>query len=73
VTRPYQNWTVVIVTGQGQLTDVVRPFDAGRRRSHLLHGRQQQPDEDGDDRDHHQQLDERKSRGMPGSPSGRMA
>ena len=27
--------------------------------AHLLHGRQQQADQDGDDRDHHQQFDQR--------------
>jgi len=33
-------------------------FDAGGGLAHLLDGRQQQADQDGDDRDHHQKFDQ---------------
>src|SRR5439155_15888558 len=39
---------------------VVGTLAAGGRLADLLDGRQQEADQDGDDRDHHQQLDERK-------------
>jgi hypothetical protein len=44
--------------GQADLLEVVGTLHAGGRLADLLHGRQQQSDEDGDDGDHHQQLDE---------------
>src|SRR5262249_50774734 len=50
---------VVVVQGHAQLLEVVGAVRAGRRLADLLDGGQQQSDEDGDDGDHHQQLDQR--------------
>src|SRR5207248_10932431 len=50
----------VTVTGQGELLEVVRATHAGGRLADLLHGRQEQTDQYGDDGDHHQKFDERK-------------
>jgi hypothetical protein len=52
---------VEVVTGQAELLEVVRAPEAGSRLAHLLDGGQQEADEDGDDRDHDQQLDERET------------
>ena len=49
----------VVVQRQADLLEVVRALDARRRLADLLHGRQQEADQDGDDGNHHQQLDER--------------
>ena len=43
---------------QRHLLEVVGSSDAGGGFADLLHGRQEQADEDGDDGDHHQQLDQ---------------
>src|SRR5262249_12875097 len=54
---------VIVVGGDGQLVQVVAA--RGRRGGgpHLLHGGYEQADEDGDDGDHHQQLDQRETGG----------
>src|SRR5262249_18700978 len=50
---------VVVVAGQGELLEVVGTTHAGGGLAHLLHRRQQQPDEDGNDGDDDQELDQR--------------
>ena len=45
--------------GQADLLQIVAALHAVRGFPDLLDGRQQQADQDGDDRDHHQQLNER--------------
>src|SRR5262249_49807778 len=50
---------VVAVTGDGELVEVVAALDAGGGVANLLDGGDEQADEDGDDGDHHQQLDQR--------------
>jgi len=50
------------VDGQPELLQVVRAGGAGGGLADLLDGGEEQPDQDGDDRDHHQQLDQRESR-----------
>src|SRR5439155_24041660 len=52
---------VVVVHRQGNLLEIVLALGTGRGLADLLHGRQQQADQDGDDRDHHQQLDQGES------------
>ena len=47
--------------GQADLLEVVGAADACGRLADLLDGGQQQADEDGDDGDHHQQLDQREA------------
>jgi len=49
------------VGGQRDLLEVVGALDAGGGLAHLLDGGQQEADEDGDDGDHHQQLDQREA------------
>ena len=51
--------TLVVVDGQADLPQVVHALGAGGGLAHLLDGGQEQADEDGDDGDHHQQLDQR--------------
>jgi glyoxylase-like metal-dependent hydrolase (beta-lactamase superfamily II) len=46
------------VDRQRELLQVVLAAQPGGGLAHLLHGRQQQPDQDRDDRDHDEQLDE---------------
>src|SRR5262249_21718870 len=50
---------VVAVQGKADLLQVVLTLHSGGGLADLLHGGQQQADEDGDDGDHHQQLDQR--------------
>jgi hypothetical protein len=50
------------VARQRDLFQVVLAGGAGRSLAHLLHGRQQQANQDGDDRDHYEQLDESERR-----------
>jgi hypothetical protein len=50
---------VVVVQGQADLLQVVGAPHPGGGRANLLDGRQEEAGEDGDDRDHHQQLDQR--------------
>ena len=56
---------VEVKQGQAELLELVLSLDTVRGFAHLLHGRQQEANEDGDDRDDHQQFDQRK-----GSTSG---
>jgi hypothetical protein len=51
---------VVIVQRQADLLEVVAALSAAGRLAGLLDGRQQQGDQDRDDRDDHEQFDERK-------------
>src|SRR5579871_2574574 len=46
---------------QSQLLEAFLAAGASSGIAHFLHGGQQQPDQDGDDRDHHQQFDEREA------------
>jgi catechol 2,3-dioxygenase-like lactoylglutathione lyase family enzyme len=57
---------VVVVQGQTHLLEVVAALGPAGRLPRLLHRRQQQGDQDRDDRDHHQQFDQREpvSRGF---------
>ncbi len=48
--------------GQGQLVQIVTALHARRRLADLLHGRQEQANEDGNDGDDHQQFDQREGR-----------
>jgi hypothetical protein len=50
------------VGGQADLFQVVLAAHPGGRLADLLDGGQEQADQDGDDGDHHQQLDERERR-----------
>src|SRR5262249_44924459 len=50
---------VKVVGGETDLLEVVGAVDAGGGVADFLGGGQQQADEDGDDGDHHQQLDQR--------------
>jgi len=51
---------VVALQAEGDLLHVVLAAAATGRLPNLLDGRQEEPDEDGDDGDHDQQLDQRK-------------
>jgi hypothetical protein len=51
--------TFVVVQCEGLLLQVVRTLRAGRGFPHLLHGGQQQTNQDGNDGNHDQQLDQR--------------
>src|SRR5262249_13844872 len=59
---------VVVVKRQADLLQVVAALGPGGRFADLLDGGEEQSDQDRDDRDHHQQLDERET-----STSGRQA
>src|SRR5437870_1273991 len=50
-----------VLKGDGQLTKIAHALRARGRLTHLLHGRQEQADQDGDDGDDHQQLDQREA------------
>ena len=50
---------VAVVARQGELLQVVAALDAGGGLAHLLDGRHQQADQNGDDGDHDEQLDQR--------------
>src|SRR5207253_2777395 len=52
---------VVAVTGQADLLEVVQALVAVGRLADLLHRRDEQANEDGDNGDHHQQLDQREA------------
>ena len=52
-----------VVQPEAELLQVVLALHPGRRLPHLLHGGEQQADQDGDDGDHHQQFDQ----GEPGA------
>jgi hypothetical protein len=49
----------MVLSGERKLLQVVGALRAGRGFANLLHRRQQESDQDGDDRDHHQKLDQR--------------
>ena len=49
---------VVIVQGKTHLFHVVLAGEPGRRFADFLDGRQKQADQNGDDRDHHQEFDQ---------------
>jgi hypothetical protein len=49
------------VQGQADLVEVVAALHASRGLADLLHGWQEQPDEDSDDGNYHQQLDQCKT------------
>jgi hypothetical protein len=49
----------VVVQTQTDLFEVVRALEPGRGLANLLNSRKQQPYENGENRDHHEQLDER--------------
>ena len=51
----------ILAGGQANLAHVVRACRPPPRLAGRIDGRQQQADQDADDRDHHQQLDERKT------------
>src|SRR5207248_2571273 len=53
---------VEILCGQAELLEMVAALRAASRFAGHLHRRQQQRDEDADDRDHHEQLHQGKSR-----------
>src|SRR5262249_35851707 len=53
---------VVVVGGDAELVQVVLALRVGRGLADLLDCRQQQADQDGDDGNHHQQLDQREGR-----------
>jgi hypothetical protein len=59
---------VEVVQRQPELLEVVGALGACRGPANLLHGGQQQPDQDRDDRDHDQQFDQREAtpRAEPG-------
>src|SRR5581483_6252773 len=60
--------SVVVVGGQADLLEIVRAAHSGGGLADLLDGGQQQADQDRDDRDHHQQLDQREPKtGSPGA------
>src|SRR5262245_61521366 len=48
------------MTGEAELLEVVAALKPCRRLAHLLHGGQEQTDQNGDDGNHHQKLDEGK-------------
>src|SRR5262249_7865212 len=52
---------VVVVQGDAHLFEVVGALGAVGGVADLLHGRQEQRDQDADDGDHHQQLDQGKT------------
>ena len=54
---------VIVLGGQADLLEVVRALGTSRRLAGGLDGGQEQRDQDGDDRDHHQQLDQREAAG----------
>src|SRR5262249_26116535 len=56
---------VIVMDGQDDLVEVVFALRDGGGLADLLHGRQQHADEDGDDGDHHQQLDQREAGPAP--------
>src|SRR5260370_38833 len=49
---------MIVVASQSHLLEVVLAFHAVGGLAHFLHGRQEQPNQDGNDGDHHQQLDQ---------------
>ena len=60
--REHAERVVMVVQGQAELLEVVGALHPAGRLARRLHRGQQQRDQDADDRDHHQQLDQRKRR-----------
>ncbi len=60
--RVHAQGIVIILQGETDLLEVVGATDPPRGLSGRLNGRQQQRDQDGDDRDHHQELDQCETR-----------
>jgi hypothetical protein len=63
---------VVVVHRQADLLQVVGALHPVGRLPDLLHGRQEQPDQDRDDGDDHQELNERKASATEAGASRRM-
>src|SRR5262249_52713106 len=63
---------VVVLPRQGDLLDVVLAGGAVGALTHLLDGGDEQADEDGDDGNHHQQLDQREATPTPRRSAGRV-
>ena len=61
---------VVGVQGDPDLLQVVLALRPGRGVPHLLDGGQEQPDQDGDDRDHDEKFDQREPAAMASSGHG---
>ena len=61
---------IVTMQGQTKLLQVVPALHPPRGLAGALDRRQQEPDQRGDDRDHHKQLNERKTTTTRGSPPG---
>jgi hypothetical protein len=62
---------VEIVEADADLLEIIGRLSAIGGHAHLLHGGQQQRDKHGDDRDHDQQFDQRKTAAPePGMPNG---
>ena len=57
--------TLVVVKGDAELLQVVLALGAGGGLADLLHGRQEQADQDGDDRNDYQQFDQRERATAP--------
>jgi len=64
-----------IVESEGDLLEVVGALRPRRRLANPLHRRHEQGDQDGDDRDHHQEFDEGKAPAHRGKvlPHGRFS
>src|SRR5262249_12527580 len=58
---------VVILERQGKLLEIVGARHSVGGFTHLLYGREQEADQHGDDRDHHQKLDQREPQPLPPS------
>jgi hypothetical protein len=56
---------VAIVSGNANLSKPARALETSGGFADLLDGGQEQADEDGDDGNHHQQLDQREAAGSP--------
>ena len=54
-------WHLKVVHGEAKLFEIIAALNARRGLADLLHGRQEQADEDGDDGDHHKQFNEREA------------
>src|SRR2546425_13288329 len=52
---------MIVVQSEAELFEVILALGACGCLAHLLHGRQKQTDENGDDSNHHQEFDERKT------------
>ena len=55
---------MVVVQGQADLLEIIQATRPVGGFAHLLNRRQQETDKDSDDRDHHQQFDQREARSL---------